>query len=400
MFQRDERILQRGIKLCFIEKDISQKIIGASINLGGKDRYFFKDGEKVIMPEGSAHFLEHMMFYKEDGYMYYNFIKGGSYVNALTNYNGTIVYASANHNFYTILKDIIKYIFSKPVFSEENISKEFSVIESEIDNNRSEDEYDFLLKEFYKNIKNHEDLGAGILGTVDSIKNIDASLLESIYDYYYKPENIKLYIAGKDLKKEEIISSINKEISIYEKLEKNKSNKKFVNKNDCKRKNCEKACSYSRKDKSIIGFISTTVEDNFIEKELVFRILLSFLPKIMMKVLPINKMDYITCKVYKDYGFIVSFWNIDKSKLDNISLYIDSLDFNKYTDEIKDIVEKFQFRIENMFDSIEVLFLTIIQKDFYGVYIEDYFKVIKNMKLEDCTKLLKKIANSTTLRIV
>ena len=57
---------ESGLTVCVFPKDMSTTYGVLSVNFGGSITEYERAGEKVILPEGCAHFLEHKLFESED----------------------------------------------------------------------------------------------------------------------------------------------------------------------------------------------------------------------------------------------------------------------------------------------------------------------------------------------
>ena len=79
---------------------------------GSIDNAFINEqGEKVDLPEGIAHFLEHKLFESEDGDAFTKYAKTGAYSNAYTSFDRTCYLFSCSNRFYDNLK-IVQYFLN------------------------------------------------------------------------------------------------------------------------------------------------------------------------------------------------------------------------------------------------------------------------------------------------
>jgi len=70
----------------------------AVIKFGSADNSFIDDDTEVILPAGTAHFIEHKLFDKKDKSAFNELSKNNAYVNAFTDYNKTAYYFSCSDN--------------------------------------------------------------------------------------------------------------------------------------------------------------------------------------------------------------------------------------------------------------------------------------------------------------
>lgn len=162
----------------------------------------------IIVPNGSAHFLEHKMFEQEDGLDPFTFAsKSGTSSNASTSYKITRYYFEGSNNFKENLDYLLTYVHS-PYFTDENVEKEKGIIAEEI--NQYDDEIEWILdEELRKSIFEKDPTRIDIAGTVESIREITKELLYQTYETYYQPSNMILLISG-SFDKEEALEIIRK----------------------------------------------------------------------------------------------------------------------------------------------------------------------------------------------
>jgi predicted Zn-dependent peptidase len=210
----DERILStvstQGIRIFFMPKEgYSKKYAVFSTDYGSIDNIFVPIGarDRLEVPEGIAHFLEHKLFEEEDGDVFEKFSNIGAQVNAFTSFNQTSYLFYTSNNFYTGLEHLIDFV-QNPYLTDENVEKEKGIIGQEImmyEDNPGWKVYFNLLKAMY-----HEHpIRIDIAGTIDSIKAISKELLYTTYETFYNPSNMVLFVIG-DLDFDEIVRVVNK----------------------------------------------------------------------------------------------------------------------------------------------------------------------------------------------
>ncbi len=167
--------------------------------------------EKITVPNGIAHFLEHKMFEQEDGIDPFTFYsKSGTGSNASTSYDNTQYICYGTKNFEENLRYLIQFV-NKPYFTDENVEKEKGIIAQEL--HMYEDMPDFQLEmrlrqNIYHEIPRRIDIG----GSVEEINRINKEDLYTCYNNFYSPNNMFIIIGGNFNQKE--ASRI-----IYEELE-------------------------------------------------------------------------------------------------------------------------------------------------------------------------------------
>ena len=168
--------------------------------------------EKVKVPDGIAHFLEHKLFEQEDANALDVFSKMGVDSNAYTSFDQTVYYFETSDNYEECLDKLIEFV-SSPYFTDENVEKEKGIIAQEI--KMYEDEpnavvYYNLLRCMYQN----HPINIDIAGTVETISKIDKETLYRCYYSNYNLKNMFLIIIG-DVMSEEIIEKAEKIVDKY-----------------------------------------------------------------------------------------------------------------------------------------------------------------------------------------
>ncbi|MDR7870092.1 MAG: pitrilysin family protein [Tissierellaceae bacterium] len=217
----DEKILytesNNGLKIFFMPKPgYTKKYAVFSTDYGSIDNSFVPLGEseKIEVPEGIAHFLEHKLFEEEEANIFESFSNIGAQVNAYTNFNQTSYLFYSTDNFYEGLGLLIDFV-QNPYLTDENVEKEKGIIAQEImmyDDNPNWKVYFNLLRAMYHN----HPIKIDIAGTVESINTIDKEVLYKTYNTFYNPSNMVLFVIG-DLSFEEIMDVVNKSEKNFDK---------------------------------------------------------------------------------------------------------------------------------------------------------------------------------------
>ena len=154
-----------------------------------------KDKKWTVVPNGTAHFLEHQMFEEEDENVFLKFAKLGSSINAYTSYNNTTYEVISSNHFQENLNLLLDYV-QNPVFKDSNISKEKNVIVSEISmyENMPDSKLNFGLEYNLNKNDNHKYM---ISGNKDDIEKINSNMLYKTYNTFYNPSNMFIVITGK-----------------------------------------------------------------------------------------------------------------------------------------------------------------------------------------------------------
>ncbi|MGI6547281.1 MAG: EF-P 5-aminopentanol modification-associated protein YfmH [Bacillota bacterium] len=179
---------------------------------GSVDREFIVPGTQAPLrvPDGIAHFLEHKLFEEPDGNVFDHFAELGAACNAYTNYEATTYLFSCTENFYPCLETLLDFV-QNPFFTPENVAKEKGIIEQEL--RMYEDSPRWRVSSnLMKAIFHHHPARVDIGGTVASIQEIDAELLQKCYRTFYHPSNMVLFATG-DLDPDQVLATVQRDLS-------------------------------------------------------------------------------------------------------------------------------------------------------------------------------------------
>lgn len=232
--------LENGLQVIIIpKKEIQKKYIIWATKFGSIDNTFINSttGEKVVIPDGVAHFLEHKMFEQKNGVdSLYVLMALGLDANAYTTNDHTAYLFECTDHFYEGLDELMDYV-QNPYFTDQNVEKEKGIIGQEIgmyDDDPGWQLYINAMDCLYE--KNP--IKVDTAGTVETISGINPEMLYKCYNTFYHPSNMVLTVVG-DFEPEAILAEIKKRLKdneargeitrIYpeEKLE---INKKYVEK--------------------------------------------------------------------------------------------------------------------------------------------------------------------------
>ena len=186
---------ESGLTVFVIKKDFTTAYAMFGTRYGSFDNEFTLDGERISVPHGIAHFLEHKMFETEDGEdTFEQFAEIGADANAYTSTDRTAYLFSCTEEFYEALRILINMVMT-PVFTKENVQKEQGIIAEEIkmceDRPGNALHYNLMRAMYEKN-----PVRIPIAGTVQSISEITPELLYKCYGAFYRMNNMAICICG------------------------------------------------------------------------------------------------------------------------------------------------------------------------------------------------------------
>ena len=204
-----EEVLPNGLRVMIIpKKGIEKKYIIWATRFGSIDNTFIDSttGEKVVIPDGVAHFLEHKMFEQKNGVdSLYVLMALGLDANAYTTNDHTAYLFECTDNFYEGLDELMDYV-QNPYFTDQNVEKEKGIIGQEIKMYDDYPEWKVYLNALGA-MYHSNPVKLDITGTVETISHIDKQILYKCYNTFYNPSNMTMVLCG-DFEPENILKEV------------------------------------------------------------------------------------------------------------------------------------------------------------------------------------------------
>ncbi|REI32255.1 hypothetical protein DOS80_04935 [Staphylococcus felis] len=168
--------VQNGVRITYFNLDSAYiNLIKAVVNIGGEQ-----------YEPGTAHFIEHLKFWKEGVNLYDLMNRFGTILNANTTECETnfLLYCSKKDT-YTTLMNFTSYLLNHR-YTYDEFNKEKKIISNEI-------------KRYYSILKNEKEkmkYVKKILGNLDHVNSISKEYLESVSSSCYQKNNIHYYFIG------------------------------------------------------------------------------------------------------------------------------------------------------------------------------------------------------------
>ena len=190
--------LSNGLTVALLPKKEFKEVYGSiTVQFGSVDNMLVTevDGDVKEYPAGIAHFLEHKLFEREDASdLMSAFTSLGADSNAFTSFTKTSYLFSATDHFLDNL-DLIDELVTSAHFTEDSILREQDIIQQERE--MYQDDPDSCL--FFSTLANlypGTPLATDIVGSEESISQINLTNLQENFTRFYKPVNMSLFLVG------------------------------------------------------------------------------------------------------------------------------------------------------------------------------------------------------------
>ena len=189
--------LSNGLTVALLPKKEFKEVYGSiTVQFGSVDMLVTEvDGDVKEYPAGIAHFLEHKLFEREDSSdLMSAFTSLGADSNAFTSFTKTSYLFSATDHFLENL-ELLDELVTSAHFTEDSILREQDIIQQERE--MYQDDPDSCL--FFSTLANlypGTPLATDIVGSEESIFQINLTNLQENFTRFYKPVNMSLFLVG------------------------------------------------------------------------------------------------------------------------------------------------------------------------------------------------------------
>ena len=189
--------LSNGLTVALLPKKEFKEVYGSvTVQFGSVDTLVTEvDGDVKQYPEGIAHFLEHKLFEREDASdLMLAFTSLGADSNAFTSFTKTnYLFSATDHLLENV--DLLDELVTSAHFTEGSILREQDIIQQERE--MYQDDPDSCL--FFSTLANlypGTPLATDIVGSEESISQINLTNLQENFTRFYKPVNMSLFLVG------------------------------------------------------------------------------------------------------------------------------------------------------------------------------------------------------------
>ena len=189
--------LSNGLTVALLPKKEFKEVYGSvTVQFGSVDTLVTEvDGDVKKYPAGIAHFLEHKLFEREDASDFMSaFTSLGADSNAFTSFTKTnYLFSSTDYLLENL--DLLDELVTSAYFTEDFILREQDIIQQERE--MYQDDPDSCL--FFSTLANlypGTPLATDIVGSEESISQINLTNLQESFTRFYKPVNMSLFLVG------------------------------------------------------------------------------------------------------------------------------------------------------------------------------------------------------------
>ena len=189
--------LANGLIVALLPKKEFKEVYGSvTVQFGSVDTLVTEvDGDVKEYPGGIAHFLEHKLFEREDASdLMSAFTSLGADSNAFTSFTKTsYLFSATDHLLENV--DLLDELVTSAHFTEDSILREQDIIQQERE--MYQDDPDSCL--FFSTLANlylGTPLATDIVGSEESIAQINLTNLQENFTRFYKPVNMSLFLVG------------------------------------------------------------------------------------------------------------------------------------------------------------------------------------------------------------
>ncbi|HGS0235851.1 TPA: M16 family metallopeptidase [Streptococcus pneumoniae] len=189
--------LANGLTVALLPKKEFKEVYGSvTVQFGSVDTFVTEvDGDVKQYPGGIAHFLEHKLFEREDSSdLMLAFTSLGADSNAFTSFTKTnYLFSATDYSLENL--DLLDELVTSAHFTEASILTEQDIIQQERE--MYQDDPDSCL--FFSTLANlypGTPLATDIVGSEESISQINLTNLQENFTKFYKPVNMSLFLVG------------------------------------------------------------------------------------------------------------------------------------------------------------------------------------------------------------
>lgn len=381
----------------WINEKVNSYYATLSVKYGSIDTNFKINNKEYKIPNGTAHFLEHLKFNEGENKTAHEFFANtGASINAFTTFEYTSYEVFATDNIKENITHLLEYVYT-PYFTEELVKKEKGIIIEEVKMGKDRPA-NILYYGMNKGIFNYNNRKNLITGSEADVKAITVDDIKCAFDAFYHPQNMFLVVTGNFNPYE--VSAIVKETMGKMHF------KKYVEPFKIIKKENEKIAIPYQEITANIGIPKVKMTYKFSAKKLA-------------KYHKVAALLYLGIILNANFGSTSDFRDdlLEKELIASLGcsaqladdMFLLSISFeSKYPNEVVKMVKEAmknlslnKHRLERRikcniakmiygFDEIEYINMFIQDNIIsYGKIIDDYYEIIKSLKLDEAKEIMK-----------
>ncbi len=386
--------------ILWVHEKVKSYYLTLSVKYGSLDTEFRINNKSYEVPNGVAHFLEHLNFQEangEDAQTFYQ--QNGSDVNAFTTFQYTSYEVYGSHHLKENLEHLLEFVMT-PSFNKKMVQNEKNIIveENKMDlDNPSNILYYGSFNNIFKNDK-HRNL---ITGTKESILKTTLDDIELCYNAFYHPENM-FFIATGNFNPYEIVTIIKNKMKKMEFLDYQNPIRKSLREPSKVQKEYEEIKANVEVPKMRIGV--KIPRKNFKEKnDFKLRLLLTILLNSNFGPTSLLNEDLMSKDLIVSLGFeksiignyVLLFLNVESKYPDEVLPILKNALSHMEIDE-KTLKRKLHSAIANMvlsYDDITEVNMTLQEQVMnYGHILDHQKDIFEGITLSDVKNILKELS--------
>ena len=191
-----EHTCKNGLKVYIWPYNLSEEVfLTLTVKYGSIHTNFKYNNKIYTVPDGLAHFLEHIKFNENTNQTAHDyFYKLGSYTNAYTTYDHTSYEVICNNKIKDNLEHLLYFVLN-PYFTKSLIQKEKPIIIEESKSTLN-NPYNIGYKTLMNNLYFENNKRKLITGQPEDIKQITIDDIKNVFEAFYHPKNMFLTVTG------------------------------------------------------------------------------------------------------------------------------------------------------------------------------------------------------------
>lgn len=179
----------------WVNERVSNFYATLSVKYGSIDTKFKVKDKEYTVPNGIAHFLEHVKFNESaDTTAHDYFNKLGASINAFTTFEYTSYEVYGTENLKEDVTHLLDYVYT-PYFTDKATAKEKGIIIEEVKMGANRPTQQ-LYYQMNNNLFHQDNRRFLVTGTEEDVKSITADDIKLVYNTFYHPKNMFLVITG------------------------------------------------------------------------------------------------------------------------------------------------------------------------------------------------------------